>query len=99
MRYHDQHGDDFEEDSFFEDQGDDGMGRELEAELFYQDQEDRSLRMAELTLKEANLNRRILSTATKTLEKSFFWKFLRHETKLKRIEETYRRFSKLISEE
>jgi hypothetical protein len=60
--------------------------------------ENNGIKMAELALVEANLNRRILAGAIKMLENSFLWKFVSYKTKLKMISESYKTFSKLISE-
>jgi hypothetical protein len=56
------------------------------------------VKMAELSLVEANLNRRILAGVVKTLEKGILWRFLPHHTKLKMIADTYRWYSKLVGE-
>lgn len=56
------------------------------------------LRAVELTLVETNLNRRILVGVIKMLESSWLWKFTGHKTKLRMIEESYKTFSKLISD-
>ena len=56
------------------------------------------LKAAELTLVEANLNRRILAGVVKTLEKGILWRFLPHRTRLKMIAQTYHWYSKLIDQ-
>ena len=53
---------------------------------------------AELGLVAANLNRKILVSVVKTLETSWWWKFTCFKTKLSMISESYKTFSKLISE-
>lgn len=58
----------------------------------------REIHAVELSLVEANLNRRLLVNAIKSLESSWFWKFTPYKTKLKMITETYKVFAKLISE-
>jgi hypothetical protein len=65
---------------------------------YMDDEAARELRAVELTLVEANLNRRILVGVVKMLESSWLWKFTRYETKLKMIKESYKTFSKLISD-
>lgn len=98
MRFYGQSNDEDhdEEDSdrfFNEDEMDDEMDEE---EAFYQD--NKEIKLAELDLVHANLNRRILVNVIKMLENSFFWKFLPFKTKLIMIEEAYNTFDKLIGE-
>ncbi|RDJ35317.1 MAG: hypothetical protein DWQ19_10915 [Crenarchaeota archaeon] len=56
------------------------------------------LRQADLYFSQVNLNRKILLDSIKMLKSSWFWKFTKHQTKLKRIAETYKAFSSLVSE-
>ncbi len=96
MRFgHEQNEDDDQEDvnHFFGDDFDDDIRGDMEYE------DNREIKMVELTLVEANLNRRILAGTIKMLENSFFWKFVSYKTKLKQITESYKTFSKLISNE
>lgn len=65
-------------------------------EAFY---ENYSLRLAEITLIGAELNRKVMADVVKMLENSFLWKFRSHATRLKMIEESYKVFLKQISEE
>lgn len=100
---------------FNQSQDDDENENQDDADRFFQDEEEfdemmeeeffdeasiyKEIKMAELTLVQANLNRRIMSMAIKTLEKSIFWRFLPHNTQLLMIESAYKLLSKLIAEE
>lgn len=89
---------DDESEKFFQDEEGFDEDMELEnAEAFYRGNAE--IKMTELALVEANLNRRILVSVIKMLEGSFFWKFIPFQTKLTMIEESYKLFSKLIAEE
>lgn len=46
-----------------------------------------------------DLNHRLLATTIKMLEKSFWWRFRKLETKLRIISETYEIFNVLIQED
>jgi len=97
MRFGKENNDDDQEDveHFFNDEDD--FDDEMHDEMAYQ--ENREIKMAELALVEANLNRRILVGVIKMLENSFLWKFINYETRLKMISKSYKTFSKLISED
>jgi hypothetical protein len=95
MRFGQESNDDDQEDveHFFNE--DDDFDEDMQDEMTYQ--ENLEIKMAELALVEANLNRRILSNAIKMLENSFLWKFVSYKTKLKMISESYKVFSQLIA--
>jgi len=97
MRFGQENNDDDQEDidHYFNDDFDD------HDDMMHDDiimaQQDREIKMVELNLVEANLNRRILVGVVKMLESSFFWRFTSHDKRLKMISESYKTFSKLIS--
>lgn len=66
------------------------------ADMIY---ESYGLKMAEMNLVGIDLNIKILVNVIKMLEKSFFWRFRRISVRLAMIAETYKLFSKLVSEE
>ena len=82
-------------DNFFDDEDfkDEDFEEFMEESNMY-----KGIKLTELSLVEANLNRRILVCAVKTMEQSFWWKFLSYKTRLKRIEETYRLYLSLIDQ-
>jgi len=100
MRFYKDEGGQDDEDYFegFEDKKDDVDDEEMEEMMDEFPSDYMQIKMAELTLVEANLNRRILAGVVKTLEKRIFWRFLPHATQLKMIAQTYKWYSKLIDE-
>ena len=90
------HDDDEDEEKYFNESDDNDDDDDFD-EIYFQ--ENKEIKMAELSLVEFNLNRRILVGVVKSLETSFWWKFLRHKTRLKMIVETYQTFNKLIEDQ
>lgn len=77
-------------DKFWQDGDDD----EEEMEEYEIEKSD-ILRAMELDLLERELDLKVLRLSLKLLEKSFWWRFCKFETKLKRIAKTYLIFKQL----
>lgn len=85
MRFHeDEDGDDLYGGEFFE---------EADESDFYE--HSREYKIAELAIVEGNIQRKLLISTIRMLEKSFFWRFYSLKTKLNMIRETYQEFKNL----
>ena len=82
---------------FNDDEDFDELDYLLSEEPDYGSFEDFGIQHLQLSLQEADINRRILAGAVKMLEKSFIWRFLPYKTRLKRIQEVYLAFTNMVS--
>lgn len=82
MRFHeDDDGDELYGSEFFEDDDNDNLY-----------EHSREYKLAELALVEGNIQRKLLITTIRMLEKSFFWRFYSLKTKLAMINQAYDEF-------
>lgn len=81
-------------DKFWQD-GDDDDDDGMEGPDEYEIEKSDILRAMELDFLERELDLKVLKLSIKLLEKSFWWRFCKFETKLKRIAKTYLIFMQL----
>lgn len=79
-------------DKFWQDGDDDEEDMDMEE---YEVEKSDILRAMELDLLERELDLKVLRLSLKLLEKSFWWRFCKFETKLKMIAKTYLIFKQL----
>ncbi len=84
---------DDEPDKFFEDDDDDE-----EENVAYVDQ-DGLLEVMQMDLTQNELNQALLAQAISVAEKSFFWRFRSTSSKMKEINEIYKRLMQMTNEE
>ena len=75
-----------------EDQYPEDMGRVFDMQDLFQD--DNTIALEYTT--HINVNRLIMETALRLLEKSFWWRFRSEKSKIKMIRETYNQISEMI---
>ena len=99
MKRFDYNNEDDDQDDLFPDTGDDDFDYERElAEHEYESIKRReTLDLIQLELVEVDLNQKLLFRSIKMLEKSWFWRFRRTQTKLKMIAEAYALFKQLVA--
>lgn len=61
-------------------------------------EEEKAMQQMQINFVNRDLNHRILRTAIRTCEKSIWWWFSKHATKLKMIQTAYKQFRKLEEE-
>lgn len=81
-------------DKFFN-EGDADLNDEQYNEMM---EEERVIQQLQIRFVNRDLNHRILRTSIRICEKSIWWRFCKHATKLKMIDDTYKQFKKLEEE-
>lgn len=61
--------------------------------------EEREIQEIQFKFVVRDLNHRLMRTAIRTCEKSFWWQFYSQDTKLNLIDKTYKKLIKLLQEE
>lgn len=89
--------DDYKEDvdSFFKDDNQD-ISEEYAAIAAAEEREIQEIQFKFVT---RDLNHRMMRTAIRTCEKSFWWQFYFQDTKLRLIDKTYKKLKKLLEDE
>jgi len=82
-------------DKFFSEEGEGDLSDEQYKAII---EEERAIQQLQIRFVHRDLNHRILRTAIRACEKSIWWRFCRHTTKLKMIDATYKQLRKLEEE-
>ena len=85
-------------DKFFSEEQCEGEGELSDEQYKAIMEEEQAIQQLQIRFVHRDLNHRILRTAIRTCEKSIWWWFCRHTTKLKMIDDAYKQLRKLEGE-